>query len=240
MTNTLATAKYEAEVRSRFDQSHSRFKTEVTRDDVRLDALRRAFGPVQSGKILDLGCGKGRFATRLIEGGASVVGLDLSAAMLAEAKGLNRVKASALRLPFRDAAFDGVAAVEVFEHLPSVMGALAEIRRVLKPDGVVAIVDKNAWSLNARRPWLPNLAIKWIDTYRGRWMYPVGGPVRERWFRPGAFAKGLTSAGFEDVGVTYLLGPEESHSPLFRRLPFARLMTLWSARTPCLVGGNRP
>jgi ubiquinone/menaquinone biosynthesis C-methylase UbiE len=238
MTSLLPTAKHEAEVRGRFDQLHSRFKSEVTPEDIRLDALRCAFGTIQSGRILDLGCGKGRFASRLIEGGASVVGLDLSSAMLAEAKGLNRVRASALRLPFRDEVFDGVAAVEVFEHLPSVRTALAEVRRVLKPGGVVAIVDKNAWSLNATRPWLPNLAIKWIDTRRGRWMYPNNGPVHERWFRPGALARGLATAGFEDVRMACLLSPEEARSPFFRRIPYARLFTLWTARVSGLAGGE--
>ena len=78
---------------------------------------RRASSRCDGRRVLDLGCGKGRFATRLAESGAEVVGIDLSAAMLAEAKGLARVRGSARRLPFASATFDAVVAVEVFEHL---------------------------------------------------------------------------------------------------------------------------
>ncbi len=238
MNRTLLTAEYEAEVRSRFDTLHARFKHEVTAEDVRLDAIRRAFGSLRSGKILDLGCGKGRFAARLADRGTRVVGLDLSGAMLAGARGLDCVRASALRLPFRDGTFDAVAAVEVFEHLPADHAALAEVFRVSRPGGVVAVIDKNACSLNAKRPWLPNLAVKWIDTKRGRWMYPGNGPVRERWFCTGRFARVMESAGFENVSVSYLLRPEEAESRLFRRFPRTRLLTLWTARVPGPMGGE--
>jgi 2-polyprenyl-6-hydroxyphenyl methylase/3-demethylubiquinone-9 3-methyltransferase len=183
--------------------------------------------------VLDLGCGKGRFAAALAREGAEVIGLDCSAAMLAAARGLDRVRGSARRLPFASACFDAVVAVEVFEHLPgnAIGTVLREARRVLRPGGVLAIVDKNAGSWNARRPWLPNRLVKWIDERRGRWMYPAGGPVRERWFRPRAFAARLGRA-FVEVQVEYLLSPNEKAHPLFRLVPSARLLTLWSARVP--------
>jgi 2-polyprenyl-6-hydroxyphenyl methylase/3-demethylubiquinone-9 3-methyltransferase len=186
---------------------------------------------VDGRRILDLGCGKGRFATPLAAAGAEVVGLDRSAAMLAEGAGLDRVKGSARRLPFPDAAFDAAVAIEVFEHLAAIDEVLLEVRRVLRPGGLVAIVDKNAGSWNARRPWLPNLAIKWIDERRGLWMYPGGGPVRERWFWPGSFADRLRRR-FIEVRVSHLLTAEEAGHPLFRRVPGARLLALWSARVP--------
>jgi hypothetical protein len=62
-------------------------------------------------------------------------------------------------------------------------------------------------------------------------MYPAGGPVRERWFRPRAFAAQL-GREFEAVRVEFLLSPDERGQPLFRLVPSARLMTLWSARVP--------
>lgn len=246
---TLTAQGHEAEVAARFDLLAHRFKSSVADEDARLRALRVCLGtglePVwgvgvrppparlHGLRVLDLGCGKGRFAAALEADGAEVLGLDRSAAMLASARGLDRVRASARHLPFPPASFDGVVAVEVFEHLPArAIGAvIREVRRVLRPGGVVAIVDKNAGSWNARRPWLPNLLVKRIDEARGRWMYPSGGPVRERWFWPRGFAARLRRA-FAEVRVEYLLSGSEADCRLFRLVPSARVMILWSARVP--------
>ncbi|GAC1473442.1 MAG: hypothetical protein NVSMB9_22050 [Isosphaeraceae bacterium] len=227
---------HEAEVGRRFDLLHTRFKNRLGPDDARLQAIRSALEPVAGMLVLDLGCGKGRFAAHLRSDGARVVGLDLSASMLAEARGLNRVLATARRLPFADRTFDAVVAVEVFEHLVDVGVVLGEVARVLRPEGMLAIVDKNACSWNSQRPWLPNLALKWLDERRGRWMYPVGGPAQERWFWPGVFRRQLAGY-FREVRITHLLSPDEKASRLFRIAPGARLMTLWTARVP---GRQRP
>ena len=227
----IATADHDAEVAARFDSARDRFKPSVADDDYRLRAVLAALGPIEGRRVLDLGCGKGRFAAHLARAGAVVIGVDLSAAMLAEAREIDRARASSRRLPFADASFDAVVAIEVLEHVGPVAATLAEARRVLRAGGTLAIVDKNALSLNARRAWLPSLAVKWIDERRGLWMYPAGGPVRERWFRPGALARTLRR-DFESVRVDYLLRPEEGRRLVFRAWPPARLMTLWSARVP--------
>ena len=229
------TALHENEVRTRFDLLQGRFKREVAPDDSRLRAIRSVL-PARAGSlILDLGCGKGRFASRLAEEGSRAVGLDLSAAMLAEGRGFGRVRGTARRLPFADQAFDAVIAVEVFEHLAALDDVFAEMKRVLRPGGVVAIIDKNAGSWNDRRPWLPNLAVTWIDERRGRWMYPHGGPVRERWFWTRTLREQLRRS-FIDVRVMHILSPTEAKHLLFREVPRARLLTMWSARVP---GGPR-
>jgi 2-polyprenyl-6-hydroxyphenyl methylase/3-demethylubiquinone-9 3-methyltransferase len=239
----LAPQEHEAEVAARFDLLQGRFKAVVGEDDVRWRALRACLGPVAGRRVLDLGCGKGRFARRLAGAGADVVGLDRSAAMLrgadagAGGAGLRCVRGSARRLPFASSSFEAVVAVEVFEHLAAIDAVLHEVRRVLRPGGLLAIVDKNAGSWNARRPWLPNLAVKWLDERRGRWMYPAGGPVRERWFWPGAFRRRL-ARHFGEARVTFLISPGEAGHPLFERVPGARMMTLWSARVPVPVPGD--
>lgn len=224
---------HEAEVSSRFDALHGRFKAEVASDDYRLRAVVEAVGPLRGLQILDLGCGKGRFGRLFQTEGASVAGIDLSSAMLAEARGIERVRASARRLPFRPCAFDAAIAIEVFEHFDEALrrSALAEARRVLRPGGVIAIVDKNIASLNVHRPWLPSVAVKRLDEYRGRWMYPRGSSVRECWFWPPAFRRELRRF-FADVRMVHVLSPAEGAKRLFRYVPAARLMTLWVGRVP--------
>ncbi len=231
---TTATS-LEAEVGARFDQLHDRFKQTLPREDVRLRGLIESLGTIRGQRILDLGCGKGRFGRRLAEEGATVVGLDRSRAMLAQASDLPRIHASARRLPLCTAMFDAVIAVEVIEHLPAMDDVLHEVHRVLRPGGLFAIVDKNAGALNSKRPWIPALAVKAIDERRGRWMYPHGGPVRERWFWPEALKMRLRDAGFDHLRVTHLLSPREAAWAVFRRVPRTRLLTLWTARA---LGGS--
>jgi ubiquinone/menaquinone biosynthesis C-methylase UbiE len=226
-------AQHESVVASRFDTLRARFRTEVAADDPRLRALVASLSPLDGRLVLDLGCGKGRFSMRLREHGASAVGLDLSAAMLAEASGLDRVRATARRLPFSAASFDRVMAVEVFEHLAprSIDHVCKEVRRVLRPGGTFVIVDKNVCSWNAQRPWLPSVAVKWIDERRGRWMYSRHEPVRERWFRPRQLQKRL-GRWFCDVRVLHLLSRSEEGRFPFQWVPAARLFALWAARAP--------
>jgi 2-polyprenyl-6-hydroxyphenyl methylase/3-demethylubiquinone-9 3-methyltransferase len=226
-------AAYERGVFERFDALQARFKPDIAADDFRLRAIVEAIGPLDGTRLLDLGCGKGRFAAHLSALGAEVVGLDLSAGMLARAGRLARVRGSARRLPFPASSFDGLIAVEVFEHLSpaGVDGALSEARRVLRPGGTIVVVDKNAGALDAKRPWLPSLAVKWIDERRGRFMYPADGPVRERWFWPSDLEARM-ARWFEGVRIEYLLSPREQAKALFRSLPTVRLMALWTARVP--------
>jgi SAM-dependent methyltransferase len=224
-------ATHEALVGSRFDALEVRFKSVVSADDPRARALVKSLWPVAGKRVLDLGCGKGRFAKILIELGARVIGLDLSAAMLAAASDLDRVRATARRLPFAASSFDRVMAVEMFEHLApeSVDRVCDEARRVLRPGGTLAILDKNAWSWSARRPWLPSVVVKWVDERRGLWMYSHREPVRERWFAPSRFERRLRRR-FADVQVMHVLSRAEEGRFPFELVPGTRLFALWAAR----------
>jgi SAM-dependent methyltransferase len=105
--------------------------------------------------VLDLGCGFGRHAFEAARRGAHVVALDAGrdevlgvratfAAML-DAGELSldavavAVQGDALALPFADETFDRVICSEVLEHIPDDLGAIAELARVLKRGGTMAI-----------------------------------------------------------------------------------------------------
>lgn len=230
----IATAAHEAEVARCFDRQAGRFRPLVDPDDFRLRAVLAALGGCDGLRILDLGCGQGRFAARLREAGAFVVGLDRSAAMLGRARDRTALLlGTARRLPFADGAFDAVVAIEVIEHLDpaAVDELLDEARRVLRPGGRLLILDKNAASLDPNRPWLPALAVKRLDERRGLWMYPGGGPVRERWFWPGRLRAHLART-FADVTITRPIAPDERRWAVFRAFAGARRFVLWSAARP--------
>jgi 2-polyprenyl-6-hydroxyphenyl methylase/3-demethylubiquinone-9 3-methyltransferase len=226
-------SRHEAIVASRFDVLHARFKRALGPDDPRLEAIIRELGPLAGQRVLDLGSGKGRFARALAQLGAQVIALDLSARMLGEAEGLIRLRASARRLPFRPASFDSVIAVEVFEHLapPAIEAVLSEIRRVLSSVGTLVVIDKNACSCNVHRPWLPSVAVKWLDERRGLWMYRRGEGARERWFLPGDMKRRLRK-WFRDVRVVHLLSRAEEGRFPFQYIPGTRLFVLWAAQAP--------
>lgn len=116
---------------------------------------------VPSGKVLDVGCGTGRFLSAL-PARYERAGIDLSARMLdyAREKGLDVELASGDKLPFDDDSFDLVATFAVLHHLidPDVVRAsLREMVRVARPGGAVVVWDHNPlnpyWhSLMARSP----------------------------------------------------------------------------------------
>ncbi len=109
-------------------------------------------------RLLDLGCGGGRHAYEALRRGARVTALDASegelsdvstvmsamekqdadAGTLSEGSGAV-VCADALAIPFRDASFDRVIAAEVLEHVPRDQVAMAELARVLRPGGSMAV-----------------------------------------------------------------------------------------------------
>ena len=91
-------------------------------------------------RVLDLGCGAGRFLAALREAGADPVGVELAEAAAERARA--NVPGADVRLlepdgslPFGHGEFDLVWCSEVLEHIPDVAHALLEVRRVLKRGG---------------------------------------------------------------------------------------------------------
>jgi 2-polyprenyl-6-hydroxyphenyl methylase / 3-demethylubiquinone-9 3-methyltransferase len=98
------------------------------------------------GRILDIGCGAGFLANALAAEGHRVSGVDMSRGSLkvARVRGAGGAVpaaaayqvADAYRLPFRDAAFDAVVALDFLEHVTDPGRVIAEAARVLRPGGL--------------------------------------------------------------------------------------------------------
>ena len=104
-------------------------------------------GDVGRGRVLDAGCGKGRYARIVKQRNpqALVAAMDLAVSMLGYADAnLARTAGSLLDLPFATGSFDGVYATESLEHAVDIERAVSELCRVLKPGGRLVIIDKNA------------------------------------------------------------------------------------------------
>ncbi|MFH1800866.1 MAG: class I SAM-dependent methyltransferase [Candidatus Omnitrophota bacterium] len=101
-------------------------------------------------KVLDVGCGTGRFLVRFPEPN-TLFGVDLSESMLQTTKTkLTRASllaASATELPFPDRSFDLVYSVRVIQHIRNQQKMITELSRVCKPGGRVILVAYNTWSL---------------------------------------------------------------------------------------------
>ena len=106
-------------------------------------------------RVLDLGCGFGRHSYEALKRGAEVVACDLARPEVEQVRDLARllvaegevdesvmaapVQGNALGLPFDDSSFDRVIASEVLEHITDDETAFAELARVLRPGGRLAV-----------------------------------------------------------------------------------------------------
>jgi ubiquinone/menaquinone biosynthesis C-methylase UbiE len=125
-------------------------------DDMFTEAERDfLFGKILAGqRVLDMGCGTGRFTVPMAEHGAIVTGLDISSAMLgiaARKLAERQLQADLLEgdmsdLPFPDNSFDVVTSMLALMHIPldDRPAVFAEVRRVLRPGGRMLLGVKNS------------------------------------------------------------------------------------------------
>lgn len=101
-------------------------------------------------KVLDVACGPGIVACAVAAHAAHVTGIDLTPAMIEQARGRQAAQGlsnvdwhvgDATALPFADASFDRVVTRYSFHHLPEPAKALAEMRRVCRPGGRIVVID---------------------------------------------------------------------------------------------------
>jgi SAM-dependent methyltransferase len=155
-------------------------------------------------RLLDVGCGGGRHAFEAMRRGASVVAIDADPAVINEAAAMvaameagdvathdhggdgRGVAGNAGALPFPDGAFDRVIAAEVLEHIVDDGSVIAELVRVLRAGGTMAVTVPR---------WLPELVCWAIsDDYHST----PGGHVRI--YRKGTLLTRLQRAGLRAYG----------------------------------------
>ena len=144
------TSELRAQIQSSFDQAagdDEHFPSTIDPRIYHVKLIREHLGTLRGKRVLDVGCGKGRFARVFLEQEpeAELWGLDISEEMLSFVpKGIHTRAGSMTDLPFANDFFDGAYATESLEHAVEIEKAVAEICRVVKPGGRIAIIDKNA------------------------------------------------------------------------------------------------
>lgn len=107
---------------------------------VRVPWIIQQIGPKKT--VLDVGCGAGLLTNALAQAGHTTFGIDLSPKSLAVAKQHDKTQsvhyevANAYSLPYPDATFDVVCAMDILEHVEKPALLLSEASRVLKPHGL--------------------------------------------------------------------------------------------------------
>jgi ubiquinone/menaquinone biosynthesis C-methylase UbiE len=162
-------------------------------------------------RVLDVGCGAGRFVAALRDAGADPVGVELAEAALQRAR--RNVPGADLRLvapggslPLGHGEVDLVWCSEVLEHVPDTIAFLTEVRRVLRPRGrlLLTVPDHGRFKRTL-------LALTHYDAHYD----PLGEHVR--FYTRRSLTRALQATGFEDVVLSPLGGP-----PLLRQVLVAR------------------
>jgi demethylmenaquinone methyltransferase/2-methoxy-6-polyprenyl-1,4-benzoquinol methylase len=160
--------------------------------------------PQDGGRVLDVATGTGLVAEALLGRGFRVTGLDQSPGMLARARArfgerVELVEAPAEELPFDDSSFDHLTFTYLLRYVDDPAATLAELARVVRPGGTVAMLEFGLPHGIWRPPW--NL---WVG---------VGLPLAGR----------LVSPGWHEVGR--FLGP--SIRDFYARISEQALLDLW-------------
>lgn len=204
--------------------------------------LVRPLLPTRAGHLVDFGCGNGAQTFRFLDHFEQVTGVDVVAAELAAFTAESRRLGLAARvrtvltdggpLPLADGCADVVTSFTVLEHVGDECAALRELRRVLKPDGLLIVTVPNRWWLfethGADLPLLPwnrvPLVSWWPKRLHDRW-------ARARIYRRREIVALLRECGFEPVESLRLTAPMDVLPAKWLRT-LARATLFRADRTP--------
>ena len=157
-------------------------------------ALIRRSGIQPGMRVLEIGCGSGAYTleiARAVGATGKVVALDIQPGMLEQLKNkltrsentdirnVEPLLASAYQLPFQNGSFDAAFMITVLQEIPDKWRALAEVRRTLRPGGIVAVTE---WLFDPDYPLkqttlrlLKEAGFENIDSSGNLWTYTVRG-----------------------------------------------------------------
>ncbi|MBL8514749.1 MAG: class I SAM-dependent methyltransferase, partial [Betaproteobacteria bacterium] len=122
-------------------------------------------------RVLDVACGEGYGSALMARSASSVTGVDIAPAAIAHARNayaargnVDFVEASCAKLPFDSASFDCVVSFETLEHIAEQAEFMAEVRRVLKRDGVFIVSTPNKIEYSDKRGYANEFHVK--ELYR--------------------------------------------------------------------------
>lgn len=163
-----------------------------------IPALLDAAAVTAGSRVLDVGTGPGFVALAALERGAQVQAADQSRAMveLARTAGVDALAAPVERLPYDDGVFDAVVAGYLLNHLPRPAAAVAELARVLRRGGRLALT---VWDLPDANPALGLFGP--VAAALGLTASVPPGPDASVYAHDEALTA-LLADGFSDVGVT--------------------------------------
>jgi 2-polyprenyl-3-methyl-5-hydroxy-6-metoxy-1,4-benzoquinol methylase len=166
--------------------------------------------PLIAGKaVLDVASGEGYGSALMATRALSVAGIDISpdavahaGAMYAKQRNLTFAEGSCAKLPFANASFDAVVSFETIEHIAEQDDFLDEIKRVLKPAGLLVLSSPNRAEYSDARGFSNEFHVK--ELYRPELADLLGKRFRHlQWYsQRNAFVSTITPEGLDTSGLT--------------------------------------
>ena len=185
-------------------------------------------------RVLDVGCGEGRFCRMMAEIVPQVVGLDPIVRLLSEARklgGAQYAQGRAEDMPFEDGDFDLVVSYLSLTGIPDSAAAITEMARVVRPGGCALIANLNSWVTAAQikgrgfvrnKPGHSTMTVakyltpnwywaEWRGVKIKNWHRPVSQYIRE------ALQAGLRLEDFQEplADVGWARSESYNHAPYF-------------------------
>ena len=195
-------------MRDYYEDLWERLPEQLVPPDLELRLAHLRAGVRAGDRVLDLGCGDGRFTAELARVGAAPTGVDIAEAALNRARAAHpdldfRLAPIDGPLPFDDGSFDVVWTSEVIEHVADTARWLSEVRRVLVPRGRLLLTTPSHGRLRVALS-----GDRSVLRSAGRPPAPLHARSLENL---------LAEFGFDEISVRTAGGP-----PLLRRLLLAR------------------